>query len=440
MIAKMRTRWHEGDGRERGAVLILTAAMLIVLMGAAAMGSLSIARGAHAAGNDVIKGRGGDDILIGCDGDDTIRGHPHFGQQHIEVIWCAAMPVHDNKERLIVPGGSSTMHPDRCRGHEGGALAVARARILVGEQRVALGFDVLHALGVQHENQGRELRDERAAVMKGASNARKIWRIDVSFDADGLPVIDTRMIDLDEAVLPDAEYAGIDEKWRTRLLERFPFLTARVGEAAVPLDAREVTVRNEESNWGNFVVDQMRGAFGEPQADFAFINSGTLRIDDFIAGDVAFEDIGRTFGFSSYLRYMAMTGAEFRTVLEAGYRGAGPSKGYFPQVSGFRVCVDRSQPEGARIVSLQVPGDGTGWQEIEAQREYGVVVPDFLFRGGDGYSFPSGIEASRPGSELVYLVLDAIINAQAEGRAIGEPVDPDNPRIVILEEPGMPCW
>jgi 2',3'-cyclic-nucleotide 2'-phosphodiesterase (5'-nucleotidase family) len=333
------------------------------------------------------------------------------------------------------------------------ALDAAGADLVIGLTHLHLRTDVeIAALraeypqfmfivgGHEHEPEFSELRGDRAAVMKGASNARKIWRIDVSFDADGLPAIDTRMIDLDETLLPDAEYAKIDDKWRTRLLDRFPFLTARVGEAAVPLDAREVTVRNEESNWGNFIVDQMRGAFGEPDADLAFINGGTLRIDDYIIGDVAFEDIGRTFGYSSFLRHMTMTGEEFRTVLEAGYRGHGPSKGYFPQVSGFRVCVDRSQPEGKRIVSLQVPDDGEGWREIEGQREYGVVVPDFLYRGGDGYSFPSGVEASRPGSELVYLVLDAIINAQAEGRAIGEPVDPDNPRIVILESPDEACW
>jgi 2',3'-cyclic-nucleotide 2'-phosphodiesterase (5'-nucleotidase family) len=240
-------------------------------------------------------------------------------------------------------------------------------------------------------------------------------------------------------VTPDADYANVEEKWRDRLLERFPFLVARIGEAALPLDAREVTIRNEESSWGNFVVDQMRGAFGKPQADLAFINSGTLRIDDYIIGDITFEDIGRTFGFSSYLRYMTMTGAQFRSVLEAGYRGTGPSKGYFPQVSGLRICVDRSRPEGQRIVSLQVPGDG-GWQEIEAQREYSVVVPDFLYRGGDGYDIPQDEPVSRPGSELVYLVLDAIINAQAENRAIGAPVDPANPRIVILESPDAPCW
>jgi 2',3'-cyclic-nucleotide 2'-phosphodiesterase (5'-nucleotidase family) len=333
-----------------------------------------------------------------------------------------------------------------------GALDAAGADLIVGLTHLHMWTDVEIATlrakypqfmfivgGHEHEPEYSELRDGRAAVMKGASNARRVWRIDVTFDAEGRPAIDARMIDLDETVTPDADYANVEEKWRDRLLERFPFLVARIGEAALPLDAREVTIRNEESSWGNFVVDQMRGAFGKPQADLAFINSGTLRIDDYIIGDITFEDIGRTFGFSSYLRYMTMTGAQFRSVLEAGYRGTGPSKGYFPQVSGLRICVDRSRPEGQRIVSLQVSGDG-GWQEIEAQREYSVVVPDFLYRGGDGYDIPQDEPVSRPGSELVYLVLDAIINAQAENRAIGAPVDPADPRIVILESPDAPCW
>ena len=293
--------------------------------------------------------------------------------------------------------------------------------------------------GHEHEPEFSELTDSRAAVIKGASNARKIWRIDVDFDAAGMPSIETQMIDVDTSIVSDPTYDELDRKWRTALLDVFPFLTARVGEAAVPLDAREVTIRNEESNWGNFVVDQMRGAFGEPEADLAFINSGTLRIDDFIAGDIAFEDIGRTFGFSSYLRHLSVTGEEFVDILEAGYRGTGPSKGYFPQVSGFRVCVDRSRADGDRIVSLQVPSD-QGWAEIDAEREYMIVVPDFLYRGGDGYEIPQDRPASRPASELVYLVLDAIINAQAEGKGVGAPVDPGNPRIVILESPEQPCW
>jgi 2',3'-cyclic-nucleotide 2'-phosphodiesterase (5'-nucleotidase family) len=275
--------------------------------------------------------------------------------------------------------------------------------------------------------------------MKGASNARAIWRIDVTFGGDGLPQIQTRMLDMDAGVAVDADLERINRKWRSKLLELYPFLEAKIGEAAFPLDATEETTRSEETAWGNFIVDQMLTAFGERAADFAFINSGSLRIDDFIAGDISFEDIGRTFGFSSFLRYMTLSGAEFRQVMEAGYRGAGGSQGYFPQIAGFRVCVDRDQALGRRIVSLEVP-DGDIWQEIDVNREYTLVVPDFLYRGGDGYELPQGRPASRPGSELKYLVLDAVFRAHAEGRAIGEPVNATNPRFVELGSGRENCW
>lgn len=293
--------------------------------------------------------------------------------------------------------------------------------------------------GHEHEPEFSPLSAASAAVMKGASNARIIWTIDLEFDASGVPGITPRKVVLDEGISADEDYEVLAAKWRSRLLETFPFLEARIGEAALPLDGREVTVRNEESNWGTFIADQMRGAFGKPAADLAFINGGTLRIDDIVHGDIHFEDIGRTFGFSSYLRHTTLTGAEFKQVMEAGYRGFGPSKGYFPQVSGFRVCVDRSRNEGDRIVSLQVP-TGDGWKEIEAEREYTLVVPDFLYGGGDGYQIPKDRPASRPASELIYLVLDAVLNAQAEGRKVGAPVDPENRRYHELREGKQPCF
>ena len=72
------------------------------------------------------------------------------------------------------------------------------------------------------------------------------------------------------------------------------YVTARVGTAAVPMDATEEQIRSGENGWGNFIVDQMRTAFGSPAADLAFLNSGTLRLDDYVAGDISFEDIART--------------------------------------------------------------------------------------------------------------------------------------------------
>ena len=292
--------------------------------------------------------------------------------------------------------------------------------------------------GHEHEPEHSPGSATSAVVMKGASNARVVWAIDVDFDNAGRATIRERQVELDENIALDPEYEVLASKWRGRLLDKYPFLEARIGTAAVLLDGREVTVRNEESNWANFIVDQMRLAFGET-ADLAFINGGTLRLDDFVEGDILFEDIGRTFGFTSFLRLTTLTGAEFREVLEAGYRGAGPSKGYFPQVSGFRVCIDRSRPSRNRIVSLQVPTED-GWQEIVADKTYSVVVPNYLYGGGDGYKIPKDRPASPPGSRLKYLVLDGVLRAQALGKKVGAPVDPDNRRFHELNAGNSACF
>lgn len=293
--------------------------------------------------------------------------------------------------------------------------------------------------GHEHEPQFVPGSETQAPVMKGASNARVIWRVDLAFDESGLPVVGTDVIEVGAGIEPDADYAVLDQKWRDRLLEKFPFLEARVGMAAFPMDATEETVRTREAAWANFIVDQMPGAFGQPAADFAFINSGSLRIDDYIAEDITFEDIARTFGFSSFLRYVTVTGAEFRELMEAGFRGDGTSQGYFPQISGFRICVDRSRESMARVVSLQVPGDD-GWSEIEPGREYTLVLPDFLYQGGDGYQLPEGRQGSRTGAELKYLVLDGILRAQGAGQPVGAPVDPSAPRIELHDGPVAQCF
>jgi 5'-nucleotidase len=372
------------------------------------------------------------------------------GDKTVGVFALTVQPAHGGNTRDHTPflDGTYVEHAERVIRE----LESSGVDLIIGVTHLHLGDDIEVAKlkarypkfqfivgGHEHEPEYVQGSADSAAVMKGASNARTVWRIDVTFTDDG-PVIDERTIDVDQTIALDTEYQVIADKWRGRLLELMPFLASRVGTAAVPLDGREVAVRNGDSNWGTFIADQMRTAFRDPPSDFAFINGGTLRIDDFIAEDITFEDIGRTFGFSSYLRHMTMDGRDFRKLLEAGYRGIGPSKGYFPQISGFRVCVDRRRPDGERIVQLQVPDDEGGWGEIEADRAYSVISSDFLYRGGDGYDFSAARDVSRAGSELVYLVLDAIISAQALGESVGELPDPANPRFAILAPGEEACF
>jgi hypothetical protein len=90
-------------------------------------------------------------------------------------------------------------------------------------------------------------------------------------------------------------------------------------------------------------------------------------------------------------------------------------------------------------VQLQVPDNGS-WHEIDRDRDYTLVASDFILRGGDGYDFSKARNVSRPGSELKYRVLDAILTAQTKGEKIGRPVDPNNPRISMLPSGEDRCF
>ena len=295
--------------------------------------------------------------------------------------------------------------------------------------------------GHDHEADSRMQSDTSAAVFKGSSNARVIWRIDVDFAADGDATINATELPMDATVAKDPEYQLFADEWRSELLRLYPIIDAKLGMAKVPFDVTEEMVRSAENAWGNFLADTARTAFGKPATDFAFMNSGSIRIDDYITEDITYEDVARTFGFPSRVRRIELSGADFIELMEAGYRGAGGSQGYFPQISGFRVCVDRSLPEHDRIVSLQVPAD-SGWEEISGEQTYSLILPDFIFGDEDGYEMPEGSRetASLPGPELKYLVVDAIVKAQFVNEPVGEAVDPNNPRYVELGPERAACW
>ena len=295
--------------------------------------------------------------------------------------------------------------------------------------------------GHDHEVASRMQTASSAAVFKGSSNARVIWRIDVDFTASGDAVVEATALPMDTSVEKDAEYELLVAQWRSELLRLYPIIDAQVGTARIAFDVTEENIRNGENAWGNFLVDTARSAFGKPWSDLAFINSGSVRIDDFIAEDITYEDIVRTFGFPSHLRRIEVTGAEFVELMEAGYRGTGGSKGYFPQVSGFRVCVDRSRPDFERIVSLQVPHEDN-WIEISETTTYSLVLPDFIYGDRDGYVMPpaSRDTASLLGPELKYLVVDAIVKQQFVNEPVGDAVDPNNPRYVELGPDRASCW
>jgi 2',3'-cyclic-nucleotide 2'-phosphodiesterase (5'-nucleotidase family) len=270
--------------------------------------------------------------------------------------------------------------------------------------------------GHEHYRLTDALTDSTALITKGASNAREIWRVTLS--GGRRPGVRAETIRVDSTIAVDEGYQqAVPRRWAERLHEKVPFLDAVIGRSDTLMDATEETVRNAESAWGDWLADQMRTAFPTRPADIAVLNGGALRIDDVFGGTLRWEHLARSFGFPTRVALVSLRGDAVRGMLERSVSG-GRGEGRFLQLSGLRVRFDRSRTEGQRILDAQVQR-GQGWAPLAADSVYLVAVPDYMFGGGDGYTFAAqALEKVPPGPDLKLIAFDALSAAYAQGRAI----------------------
>ena len=152
----------------------------------------------------------------------------------------------------------------------------------------------------------------------------------------------------------------------------------------------------------NLAADALRsGAGGSLKAQFAFQNSGGLRVSEIAAGPITFGELFDLYPFDNQQMVLTLPAAGVRNALEAVlHAGKGPLK-----VSGLRYTVDwdrfhagsdtRDAPPGAIVTELIDENTGkslcetkscteTACQADCAPGDFTVSVTDFLANGGDG--------------------------------------------------------
>lgn len=119
--------------------------------------------------------------------------------------------------------------------------------------------------------------------------------------------------DVVSSIPPDNDALSMVEELTSRLRHS---LAKPIGWSAVPLDSRFVTVRQKESNMGNFVCDIMRAHY---RADCALMAAGTIRGDQvYPPGAIRIRDIVTCFPFEDPVVLLRVTGQALWEALENG--------------------------------------------------------------------------------------------------------------------------
>jgi 5'-nucleotidase len=183
-----------------------------------------------------------------------------------------------------------------------------------------------------------------------------------------------------------------------------PRLDRPVTELRAPLDTREIVVRREVAPVGRFIAEVMRRRMG---AEVALINAGAIRSNRVILpGPLSLRDVVALLPFGNTVVLLEVDGAVLQGSLEHSVEALPRPAGRFLQTAGLDYVLDASRPAGSRILSISVEGN-----PLEPARRYRVAVPDFVARGGDGYSDLAASRTLVSGEEgpgLLEIVADAL--------------------------------
>ncbi|KAG5984332.1 hypothetical protein E4U55_005217 [Claviceps digitariae] len=155
----------------------------------------------------------------------------------------------------------------------------------------------------------------------------------------------------------------------------------------VPLEGRSSVVRGREANLGNMLADMVRAYY---DTDIALVNSGGIRCDRIIHPGrdepLLVRDMIDINPFDNAIVVRRISGDVLAEALENSVSDA-HTDGRFLQVSGLRMTVDWTRPEGSRVRSMQhVPSGNSTAADVRPECSYTVAMVEFIASGFDGYS------------------------------------------------------
>jgi 2',3'-cyclic-nucleotide 2'-phosphodiesterase (5'-nucleotidase family)/precorrin-6B methylase 2 len=267
-------------------------------------------------------------------------------------------------------------------------------------------------------------------LLKADADARTATIARLTLDAAGRLKIEHEFRRLaGDAPRPDPALQGVVDAWQAKHEALFctqqkaaPGCLKEVyGQAQVPLVAEENKIRGQETNLGDWIADRMVATFAACGAQAAFINAGSLRLNqDLPPGPMTRRQIEELFAYETPLYLLEIDGATLKKVAEQAVR-AWPGSGRWLQISGFAWVHDQGGRSARQVTLLAHEGA----RLIADDETVRVVTGDYLINPDigdqDGYPFLGRdqvvADCAANGKDLKKIVVEALAAAGSQGIA-----------------------
>ena len=222
--------------------------------------------------------------------------------------------------------------------------------------------------GHEHDHMLHQVGPVR--ITKADANAKTLYLHVLKYNklTDEVAISST-LVEVNESLRKDPKTEAVIQKWIKILSDNISDVVTNpydvVFHADDPLDARESSIRWKQTNLGDIICESMLAA-SQQDAIVAIINSGSIRVDDQLYGDIAGVDVFRILPFGGSIVDVQMTGSLLKEVLDFGQQSGG--KGAFLQFAGVRHTDNGWSIEG---------------EPIDDKKDYPIITTDFLLKGYD---------------------------------------------------------
>lgn len=314
--------------------------------------------------------------------------------------------------------------------NKGAEVVIALTHLRIQEDKEILrslndqGPDIIFG-GHEHNQQAHKVRGRY--VVKADADMRSATIANFEYRKDSGVDISFRFINIDEKLAHDPAVESMVEQWQKRYDRRFckeagdsqGCLDIKLGRTNVTLVGEELEVRRYETNLGDFILDEVLKHFKPDGVQLAFLNSGSIRINqDIPQGTILTErHLRELFQYPSEMVVIKISGKVLAEVLNHSVKDW-TGNGRWLQIAGFRYFHDVTQETASKI---QVRDSDGNWRNVKPDEEFLAVTNDFLMnplRGQDGYKMlvPAMIQkSSLPKVTLINLIRTAIKNASPNG-------------------------
>ncbi|HWM90705.1 MAG TPA: bifunctional metallophosphatase/5'-nucleotidase [Thermoanaerobaculia bacterium] len=252
-----------------------------------------------------------------------------------------------------------------------------------------------------HDHEKMAIDVGRRRILKADADARTATVVRLSVGRDGRVNVSHDFRNLDRRlVLPDPDTLQLVGDWQAKHEQEFctkagspPGCLGEIyGLTRTLLEGEENKIRGSETSLGNWVTDQMVQTMKDCGAQAAFINSGTLRLNqDLSAGTrITRRHVEELFGYETPLRLIRIDGATLQKVVDHAVQNW-PGSGSWLQISGFAYDHDQNA-KAARNLTLLAPEGARPVRPDEtilvATNDY-LVNPEVGDKKQDGYTMLS---------------------------------------------------